>query len=41
VAAHTTLVTDRLAAAGDWDDDAFTVLDTDSDGEDLYVLEVR
>jgi hypothetical protein len=30
------LVTDPLAAAADWHDNAFTIVDTDSDGEYLY-----
>ena len=30
------LVTDHLAAAAEWDDNAFTIVDTDSDGEYLY-----
>jgi hypothetical protein len=33
------LVTDHLAAAADWDDNAFAIVDTDSDGEYLYVVE--
>jgi hypothetical protein len=34
------LVTDYLGAAADWDDNAFTIVDTDADGEYLYVLEL-
>jgi hypothetical protein len=30
------LVTDHLAAAADWNDNAFTIVDTDTDGEYLY-----
>ena len=30
------LVTDHLAAAAGWNDNTFTIVDTDSDGEYLY-----